>query len=561
MSILRARLSRIATPLGLILLFAFLLRVVGIGYGLPLTVVADETPFTFAALKMLQLKTLVPALHPEAFQAILPYPPYLSYMLLLPFTLILSVQYLLWSAPLETTSLMGQGSAELFQAHLVSDLSAFFLTARLVNVVFGTLSVFLVYRIAQTLFRSRIAAITASFLLATSILHIALSMTGRNWIPVSFVFLLIFYVLTRQWTLQRRHLLTFAIAGIAMGISSLSAFFCVFIILHYVLFDARSFKNVMSDLPRMVFGALIFVGLAIIPSFLYRSGNAFLGAITLFEQKSLGEFFLSPWSALSLVAYSEPVLSGAFVLGLGMLSFSYRRLSALFALWTLFYIAVFYFLFRFDARFLLPLLPLFALAGGYAIAQMWNQRTKIFILIMLMLPLGVALPVSFLSMQGDTRDHARSWVLEHLTAEDKILVFSSAMHIPTQKAAVAELRAIDATTIRSINEADEVIDRIDAPYALNNLTSITNKEFIKDLPRHAKQHQYAYVLLEPRSLVMFPEMAEAFAVITKDAEIVQEFKGLGDSTSIFNSAFLEPFPVLFSGKSFGPDILIYRLSQ
>src|SRR3989344_2686822 len=182
------------SPLFWLLLGAFLLRALGIGYGLPLTVVADETPFTFAALKMLQLKTLIPALHPEAFQSILPYPPYLSYILLFPFTLILGIAYLLW-----------QGSPELFQAYLISDLTPFFMTARFINVVLGTLSVFLVYRIAQTLFKSRVAALSAGFLLTTSILHEALSMVGRNWMAVSFVLLLILYILTHDsWSLKRR---------------------------------------------------------------------------------------------------------------------------------------------------------------------------------------------------------------------------------------------------------------------------------------------------------------------------------------------------------------------
>src|SRR3989344_2645647 len=45
-----------------ILVFVFLARIVGVSYGLPLWLVDDETPFTLAALKMLQLKTLIPAL-------------------------------------------------------------------------------------------------------------------------------------------------------------------------------------------------------------------------------------------------------------------------------------------------------------------------------------------------------------------------------------------------------------------------------------------------------------------------------------------------------------------
>ena len=97
------------------------------------------------------------------------------------------------------------------------------------------------------------------------------------------------------------------------------------------------------------------------------------------------------------------------------------------------------------------------------------------------------------------------------------------------------------------------------PYALNNLTSIKNFEFIDGLPPYAKAHGYAYLLLEPRSLILFPEMAEAFASIVRGAAIAERFDGLGDNTSIFNSSFTESLTVFFSHRSFGPDILIYRL--
>ncbi|MBI4093736.1 glycosyltransferase family 39 protein [Candidatus Kaiserbacteria bacterium] len=547
---LRAVLSKLGSPLGIVLLGAFLLRVAGVGYGLPLTVVSDETPFTFAALKMLQLKTLIPALHTEAFQSILPYPPYLSYLLLLPFAAILGIQYLLW-----------QGSAELFQAHLVSDLSAFFITARLFNVALGALSVFLVYRIAQTLFRSRVAALAAAFLLGTSVLHIALSMVGRNWIPVSFVFVVILALLTSTWSLERRYLAAFITAGLGMGISSLCIFFCVWIGLYYVFFDARSVRGAWRDLPHLALGALAFVLLALVPSFLYQSGNAFLGAMTLYEPKSLTALLFSPWSALSLIAYSEPVLAGGFVLGIAMLSVAYKRLAILIATWTLFYTATFYFLFRFDARFLVPLLPLFALVGGYAISRFWSRYTMLPILVVLLLPLGVSARLAFLASEGDTRAHAREWVAEHLTREDKILVFSSAMHIATRKAAVEELRLIEPSAIRSADEADEVIDRSDVPYALNNLTMLSDKEFIAALPDYATREGYTHLLLEPRSLVLFPEMAEAFASITEGADLAAHFGGLGDFTSLYNSAFTEPFTTLFSGRSLGPDLMIHRISN
>ena len=46
-----------------ILLLALGVRLIGIDYGLPLALVHDEPPFIFGALKMLELKTLIPALN------------------------------------------------------------------------------------------------------------------------------------------------------------------------------------------------------------------------------------------------------------------------------------------------------------------------------------------------------------------------------------------------------------------------------------------------------------------------------------------------------------------
>src|SRR3989344_9607429 len=107
-----------------ILAFAFLVRVAGISYGLPLWLIDDEPPFTLAALKMIQLKTLLPASHLEEFRTVLYYPPYLSYFYLLPFSILLGIKYLFFS-----------GAHDQFIYYLTSDLSQFFLIARFLNVL------------------------------------------------------------------------------------------------------------------------------------------------------------------------------------------------------------------------------------------------------------------------------------------------------------------------------------------------------------------------------------------------------------------------------------------
>src|SRR3989344_8778346 len=99
-----------------ILLFSFLVRLAGIGYGLPLWLIDDEPPFTLAALKMIQLKTPLPVFHLDEFKAFLYYPPYLSYLYLFPFSVLLAAKYLFFS-----------GGLDQFLYYVNIDLSPFFL--------------------------------------------------------------------------------------------------------------------------------------------------------------------------------------------------------------------------------------------------------------------------------------------------------------------------------------------------------------------------------------------------------------------------------------------------
>jgi hypothetical protein len=65
----------------LIILFAgFFIRVVGVGYGLPHHLYGDEESVVYTALRMLELRTVLPVFHWEAFRGLSYYPPFLSYI-------------------------------------------------------------------------------------------------------------------------------------------------------------------------------------------------------------------------------------------------------------------------------------------------------------------------------------------------------------------------------------------------------------------------------------------------------------------------------------------------
>jgi hypothetical protein len=547
--ILRSRaLIETDVALWILVLFAFSVRIAGIGYGLPLTVVADEPPFTLAALQMIQLHTVIPAFHVDAFKSILYYPPYLSYLYLIPFTAVTAVLYLLW-----------HGGSALFSAHLISDLSVFFLIARVVSVALGACSVFLIYRIAQSLFHSRIAAAIAGFLLATSLIHESLSMVGRHWIPISFIFLVVLYVLTRERLPENRKIFyTFLIAGVGMGVSTFSGVALVLVGLWFFLVSETRLRDAFRD-SWILSGGIMFLLLAPLPTLLYPYSQGFFGGVLLLHgQTTLLGFIASPVSALLKYAYAEPVLILLFLAGIGAFWNYHRRWCICLLAFFLFYVLLFYSVAAFESRFLVPLVPFYALFGGYAGYLMSRTRVAALILLVLLLvPLVSAVRLSTLAYQSDTRTFARNWALSELQPTDKVLVYGELLRLPANSSSLAELRSIDPAAVRKTDEAEATLDRTDVPYALN-LYTVQNETFLENLATYAHDHNYDYLIYEP-AYTSDTRVAAQFDELIRRAQLVRTWEGFGNSFSVAGSGFTASLPQLFANKSLGPTMFVYKL--
>ena len=528
-----------------VIVLTLLLRLPALGYGLPLMLVNDESPFTLAALKMLELHTLVPAFHQAEFEAILYYPPYLSYLYLPFFAVIVGVVYLM------------HGGTD-FVAYLVSDLSPFFLAARAINVGFALVSVYLVYRIGERLFASRAAALATAFLLSTSLLHLSLSVVGRQWLPVSSLVLLALYILTDERLAERRrYLFAMLIAGVGMGFSAITVLLLPLIGLYWWCLGKARLTTLLRDASLWV-GALGFLVLAALPSLLYPSSSGFLVDLTLYDPKSLTGFVAIPWNTFRETLYSEPVLMLLGTLGGLALLRRRGRLVAFFTLWVLLYAVVFYVFFRFEPRFLLPIVPLYALLGGYAVVELCRHRLgTVVVCVLLLVPLVASMRLAYLGADGDTRTKARSWTLAHLSPSDSVLVYAATTRVPTTARAVAELRAIDPAAVRQVDKADEALDR-ELPHALN-LFGVADDAFFAELPRYARAHGYTYLLIEPSFAFDARGRGAAFAPLTEGASVLASWQGLGGEASLDASAFPAPLYRLFSGAPLGPGVVIYRL--
>ena len=176
-------------PIFLILLGALALRLWGISYGLPLFLVNDETPHVYGALKMIELKTLIPAWHEDEFKKVLYYPPLLSYFYLVALVPVIGVHYLFSGAPPLTD----------YKLTLALDPSFIWVAARVWTALIGIADIFVIYLLTRRLFQSERAGIFAALFLSLSFWHLQLSHNARHWLPAAFLLSIVWYLSLRIW--------------------------------------------------------------------------------------------------------------------------------------------------------------------------------------------------------------------------------------------------------------------------------------------------------------------------------------------------------------------------
>lgn len=541
-------------PLYSILLFVFLVAVLGINYGLPLQLVDDEPPFILGALKMIQLKTVLPVLHQEEFRPFLYYPPYLSYLYLPIFLIIAAAQFLFFA-----------GTQQEFLHYIASDTSLFFLAARFLVVLLGIFSVFLIYKVSERLFRNRLAALFSAFFLGTSLSYLALSMTSRHWLPVSFFFVLTLFFLTQpNWSFRKRYFLAILTLGIGSGVSSVTIIGFSIVFFWYLFYERRSFYKALKD-PFSYVLLLIFAVLLVIPGLIYPLSFGYKGAITILEAKSILGLVASPIAFLKPIIISEPILTLFAFLGL---IFAIRK-KELFAWPLLLYVGlygvVFYLFFRYTHRFAVPLIPFLALFAGYGFGAFFQKTSNTFIKAVLVLTLFVPIVISaqlgYLAYQNDSRILARQWVEANIPEGSKILVISPLLRLASTKEAIEEQRLIDPASIRKVDEAEAFFDgnsRYQSFHALN-LYTIQRVAFYDRVVEYIKKHRYEYIIITPQEGFVKKYYEALKSVLHKEATLIQSFGNPQGIYTLSGSEFRGSPLGFWQLKEFGPQVLIYEL--
>lgn len=245
--------TKFTIVLGSVLVGSAVLRLAGIGYGLPLFLVSDEEVIIGGALRMAETRSLVPSLTPELAN-ILYYPTVLPYI------------YLVLLIPLAAAQWLALGFPDLglLGLYLAHNLDGIWMAARLVSVVLGSATVWLIYDLCKRISGSRVAGIAAAALMGVEFQHVLLSSLSRHWSATVFTiwFTVWFAWLIYERPTTRRYLAAGVIAGIGYGVSYVGALGLAAVALAHVLrFGTRLFNRQLAYLTVTVAALVVLFSL------------------------------------------------------------------------------------------------------------------------------------------------------------------------------------------------------------------------------------------------------------------------------------------------------------
>jgi len=462
------KLKILSLPIVWVLIFALALRLWGITYGFPLFLVNDEPALVLGALKMLELKTLIPAWHEEEFRTVLSYPPFASYFYLITLSPLLAAHYL-WSGALPLDE---------YRDVFTLDPSFLWIAARVVNALLGVVLIALVYRIAKRVTASERAALLAAIFLSLSFYHLQLSHVVRHWMPAALlVYAAWFFALKIRdsWSIWP-YLSAGFLAGLGMGVNTSAAIALVPAALEHVfrpdiprrerILSLRIFAMVGASLAVAAFATVLYPY-----GFTRAEGAGGVGAdlamrFSRLLEVSFGEWFsfLINYGRLFLMA--EPTLAAAAILGAIALfrNRQNRRFIFITFAFCFSYLTLLYLFFNAIPRALIFLLPALAVFAGYGVDRLllWLQNRfaasawpfALCALLFFAYPLATGLRYDYLASQPDTRLVAAEWVKENIPSGSKILGDFQYLRLTNTQEGIQELLRIDPSGLRA---ADRVL--------------------------------------------------------------------------------------------------------
>lgn len=394
-----------------ILILGFILRIWGINFGLPFQFHQDEPIVVNHTLAYGTGDS-----NPHFFAI----PPLTSYLLFL----IYGIYFLLGKlAGIFSTT-------EAFAISFFKDPSIFYLLGRLfIGIIPGTLSILFTYKLYKRIFSSSSGALFAASLVAFNCLNVADSHYIYTDMLLSLFIIIAILQLIKTYNLARlkNYILSGIFIGLAIGTKYNAAILIVpFLFTH--LFICRNQKTGLFSINIIMGAIFLFLTLFITNPFMFLDFKFFINSFA----AQAGASGYVGW--LHHISYSlrESIGLLFFILGLlGMLLLTKenKQKGCLLFLFPIIFYLHLVFLSQPFPRYVIPLIPFFAIATGWLIFEYLIPKLKenlakkfsVALIFLLFIPLIIkSIKVDILLSSKDTRIEAADWMKIHINSQSRI---------------------------------------------------------------------------------------------------------------------------------------------
>lgn len=410
-----------------ILLITALLRIAGIDHGMPFWLVNDELPLVGGALRMIELKTLVPTLEPRL--AILYYPPGLPYLYLVLFAPVIAIWWLAGGFP----------SALAFGDAVLSNMAPLWLVARAASVAFAVATAYVIMRLTGEVWRDRRVALLAGLVFAVSFHHGLLGHFARVWPATTFFYWLGIWASWKVLTAGSRR--AYAASAIAAGAGFAVNYIGVLSAVSTGVAHLVRNRRVTLDRQIMIFASIVIGFVVIFAALHWQNFLRLMGYSAILEAvpgmmpgpnvpqpplphghnvgwlEGLADFLRAFWR-------NEPAVMLLGAAGLPLIAVRQPRFLLIAAPALLLHLGVFATGFVREDRYILPITILFMISAAGLVVRLARDSTVMLVVgaaALTGISLLTSLQLDRLLLRPDARQIAREWILLHAGEDEGVV--------------------------------------------------------------------------------------------------------------------------------------------
>jgi len=553
----------------LIVLLAFILNSIGIFYAYPLLrLVEDEVAIVSTVLKMINDFSLRPNFTDNYYPAPVAY-------IYLPFYLIYFTSFFLLGIVHSVAELRGMILLDYASFKIILPM------ARFISVMAGSLSVYLVYKISQVLFKNKGVSLWAAFFTANSLIFVQLSHFGRIWIIQTLVVLLTSYFLSLILFAKKDNLKHYLISGfliaLSLGVNLVGGIiYLCFLFVHYSINKGQGFVKIFLKNSKFWLTNLIIFLSTLFIYFLHPATfHRYLGFY--FKKEFTAGYITQSWSdsliqGMNFAFYYikvlweyEPLLIIFFLISLPILFLKKRKAFYFLGIFILsYYLMMGPFLRRGCVRYILPIIPFMAIISGYgffnflqrlSFKYIRNSFAVIFCLLFLFMPFYWDLSL----LKPNTFVLAKKWVETNLSSSESIISFEldNRLVLNENKQSLALLSQFTPGMISARERHLLTLDEKEYPqpnYFIIYRPETMPKGFLS-------QNQFNYLIIYWWNKKGKDIVGEKIAKLDYNLELVQGFypnEAGVDLTDLVNE-MRQPLQLLRNIRYTGPYIEIYEI--